>query len=218
MKPWNFDSPNTKKYFGLNLKKAKRNHDAELKKARNNFSKKYPFAKLSEFEFWVNFDGPNGVVEEVKIVYKGPGETRLYDLTGRTWKYSWDVTSNVFKYKYSSAIHWGQTKIWDPSDTAKSFKIGKGELPFRPNHFRIFVNGDQSFLFATEPLNIKWSNSSNVKDITKVKVDKEDPYFASLMAAYVISQKSGLCAEHLGSSRSVSKIVTSIMWSTSTTT
>ena len=71
MVSWNFESANTKKYFGVNLKKAKTNHDAELKKARDNFSKKYPFAKLSELEFWVDFEGPNGVVEEVKIVYKG---------------------------------------------------------------------------------------------------------------------------------------------------
>ena len=193
------------------MKKAKRNHDAELKKARDNFSKKYPFAKLSEFEFWVNFEGPNGVVQEVKIVYKGPGESRLYDLRGRTWRYSWDITSNVFKYKYSGALHWGPTKIWDPASSSKSFEVGKGELPFRPNHFRIFVNGDQSFLFATEPLSIKWSNSSKLKDITKAKVDKEDSYFASLMAAFIISQKSGKCTEHLRSSSSVSKIVTSIM-------
>ena len=84
MVSWNFESPNTKKYFGTNLTKAKTSHDAELKKARDNFSKKYPFAKLSKFEFWVDFEGPNGVVEEVKIVYKGDGETKLYNLTGRT--------------------------------------------------------------------------------------------------------------------------------------
>ena len=130
------------------------------------------------------------------VVYKGDGKaegTKLYDLTGRTWKYSWDVTSDFFKYKYSGALYWGPSKIWDPASSSKSFEIGKGELPFRLNHFRIFVNGDQSFLFATEALDTKWTNSSNVKDITKVKVDKEDPYFASLMAAFIISQKSGIC-------------------------
>ena len=154
----------------------------------------------------------NGEISsKTNVVYKRDGKTKLYDLTGTTWKHSWDVTSDVFKYKYSGALHWGPTKIWDPAETSKSFEVGNGVLPFRPNHFRIFVNGDQSFLFATEPLCIKWTNSSNVKDITKVKVDKEDPYFASLIAAYIISQKSGICTEHLRSSPSVPKIVTSVL-------
>ena len=169
---------------------------------------------MSEFEFWINLSKNGEISSKTNVVYKGDGKTegtKLYDLTGRTWRYSWDVTSDVFKYKYSGALHWGPTKIWDPSDSSKSFEIGKGELPFRPNHFRIFVNGDQSFLFATEPLSIKWTNSSNVKDITKVKVDKEDPYFASLIAAYIISQKSGICSKHLRGDASTPKIVTSVL-------
>ena len=214
---WNFESATVKKFFGANLKKAKTNHDKELKKIRDKFVETYPYAKLSEFEFWINLSKNGEISSKTNIVYKGPGETegtRLYDLTGRTWKYSWDVASDVFKYKYSGALHWGPSKIWDPQDSAsssKSFEIAKGELPFRPNHFRIFVNGDQSFLFATEPLSIKWTNSLNVKDITKVKVDKEDPYFASLIAAYIISQKSGICSKHLRGDASVPKIVTSVL-------
>ena len=212
---WDFESANTKKFFGANLKKAKANHDKELKKTRDKFVETYPYAKLSEFEFWINLSKNGDIASMTNIVYKGDGKTRLYDLTGTTWKYSWEVASDVFKYKYSGAPHWGLSKIWDPSDptsgSSKSFEIGKGELPFRPSHFRIFVNGDQSFLFASKPLSIKWTNSSNVKDITKVKVDKEDPYFASLIAAYIISQKSGICSEHFSSSLSVPKIVTSVL-------
>ena len=218
---WDFESAKTKKYFGENLKKAKANHDKELKKTRDKFVETYPYAKLSEFEFWINLSKNGEISSKTNIVYKGPGETegtegtKLYDLTGTTWKYSWDVTSDVFKYKYSGALHWGPTKIWDQQDpqggSSKSFEIGKGVLPSRPNHFRIFVNSEQSFLFATEPLNIKWTNSSNVKDITKVKVDKEDPYFASLMAAFIISQKSGICSKHLRGDASIPKIVTSVL-------
>ena len=37
MVSWNFESANTKKYFGANLTKAKRNHDARLKKMRDKF-------------------------------------------------------------------------------------------------------------------------------------------------------------------------------------
>ena len=158
MIPWNFESPNTKKHFSANLKKAKRNHDAELKKARNNFSKKYPFAKLSEFEFWVDFEGPNGVIENVKIVYKGDVTKRLYNEFGTRWG-NWPVTSRVFKTLYSGALYWGPSKIWSPTTTTESFELGKGVFPFRLCHFEIFVNGDQSFTFITEPLNTKWSNS-----------------------------------------------------------
>ena len=153
---WDFESANTKTFFGANLKKAKANHDKELKKIKDKFVKDYPYAKLSEFEFWINLSENGEISSKTNVVYKGDGKTKLYDLTGRTWRYSWDVTSDVFKYKYSGALHWGPTKIWDPQGgSSKSFEIGKGDLPFRPNHFRIFVNGDQSFLFSTEPLNIK---------------------------------------------------------------
>ena len=36
---WNFESANVKKYFGANLKKAKTNHDKELKKIRTSLLK-----------------------------------------------------------------------------------------------------------------------------------------------------------------------------------
>ena len=130
-------------------------------------------------------------------MYKGDGETKLYDLTGTTWGYSWNVTSDVIKYKYSGTLHWGPLIIWDPRDTVKNFEVGNGVLPFRVSHIRIYVNSKYSFLFTTEALDTKWTNLSNVKDITRVKVDKEDPYFASLMAAFLISQKSGICSKQL---------------------
>ena len=209
---WDFESATVKKYFGTNPKKAKANHDKELKKTRDKFVKDYPYAKVSEFEFWINLSKNGDIASKTNVVYKGDGKTKLYNLTGTTWRHSWDVTSDVFKYKYSGALHWGPSKIWDPAETSKSFEVGNGVLPFRLNHFRIFVNSEQSFLFATEPLKIKWTNSSNVKDITKVKVDKEDPYFASLIAAYIISQKSGICSKHLrgtAGSAGTPKIITS---------
>ena len=66
-------------------------------------------------------------------------------------------------------------------------------------------------MFTTEALDTKWTNLSNVKDITKVKVDKEDPYFASLMAAFLMSQKSGICSKHFRGDASTRKIITSIL-------
>ena len=207
MASWNFESANTKKYFGTNLTKAKRNHDASLKKMRDKFIADYPYAKLSEFEFWIGLLKNGDIDEEnTKIVYMGDGGTKLYDLTGRTWKYSWDITSDVFKYKYSGALYWGPSKIWDPTTTTEPFAMGKGS--FDPTSFRIFVNGEQSFLFSST-LNTSWL--SNAKNITKTSVDKNDPYFCSLIAAYVTSQKTGICTKHFQSSSDVHKVVTSLM-------
>ena len=155
MTTWNFESANTKKYFGSNLAKAKRNHDARLKKMRDKFIADYPYAKLSKFEFCIGLVKNGDVDEEnTKIVYVEDGEAggKLYDLTGRTWKYSWDVKSNIFKYKYSDALYWGPSKIWDPTTTTEPFAMGDGS--FNADSLEIFVNDDQSFLFDTK-LSIK---------------------------------------------------------------
>ena len=85
MVSWNFESANIKKYFGVNLTKAKRNHDARLKKMRDKFVADCPYAKLSEFEFWIGLARNRDIDEgNTKIVYVGDGGTKLYDLTGRT--------------------------------------------------------------------------------------------------------------------------------------
>ena len=164
MVSWNFESATVKKYFGVNLAKAKRNHDARLKKMRDKFVADYPYAKLSEFEFWIGL-AKNGDIDEenTKIVYVGDGDENLYDLTGTMWKHSWDVKSDVFKYKYSDALYWGPSKIWDLTTTTEPFEMGNGS--FDPTSFRIFVNEDQSFLFNLS-INTSWQNSTNAKDVT----------------------------------------------------
>ena len=153
---WNFESANVKKYFGANLKKAKTNHGKELKESRDKFVKDYPYAKLSEFQFWINLSKNGEISSKTNDVYKGNGKTegtRLYDITGTTWKYSWDVTSNVFKYKYSGALYWGPSKIWNPtSGSAKSFELGKGVIPFSLNYFRILSTQIKVFYLLPNPL------------------------------------------------------------------
>ena len=83
-------------------------------------------------------------------------------------------------------------------------------FPFDPSHFRIFVNGEKSFSFQTDPFDTNFANPRKAKDVRTLDLDKDDPYFASLMAAYVISQKTGVCTRHLTESRNVPKVVTSI--------
>ena len=111
---------------------------------------------------------------------------------------------------YSGALYWGPSKIWNPTTTTTElFAMGKGNLGFDSTSFKIFVNNEQRFVFESEPLNTKWRNASGVKDITKATVDKNDPYFCSLIAAYVVSQKTGICTKHFKTSNNVVK---SLMW------
>ena len=154
---WNFEtSANVKKYFGANLKKAKTNHDKELKKTRDEFVKKYPYAKLSEFEFWINLSKNGDISSKTNIVYKGDGKTRLYDLSGTTWKYSWDITSDVFKYKYSNALYWGPSKIWDPKGPTTGFptvfELGNGVLLFDRTTLEFLLTASKVFYSKTNHL------------------------------------------------------------------
>jgi len=48
---WDFESATIKKYFGVNLDKAKSNYNKELTKAKNKFIEDYLYAKVSEFEW-----------------------------------------------------------------------------------------------------------------------------------------------------------------------
>ena len=197
---WDFTTEHSKKYFGANLEKAKRNYNKELKRVKDEFKKKYPFAPISKFEFWIH-------VNNLGEITKDP--PNIYYIEGR---YNWRIGSEAFNDFFTSVLYWGPTKIWDPSlETTDYYFINDGKkFPFDQNHFRIFVNSEQSFSFQTDSLNTKWVNSKNAKDIRKVNLDKDDPYFASLMAAYVISQKTGICTRHFIEYSDVPKIVTSI--------
>ena len=63
-------------------------------------------------------------------------------------------------------------------------------LPYNVTQFEVFVTEQDSFRSKFEKINTKWVNTQNAKNITKIKVNKNDPYFASLLAAYIMTQKS----------------------------
>ena len=90
------------------------------------------------------------------------------------------------------------------------FELGDGTLPFDITHFPIYVTTTQSFQSNFNDLETAWANTQKTKDITKVKMDKDDPYFASLIAAYVISHKGGFSLEHFRENTKVPNIITSI--------
>ena len=73
----NFNSELVKKYFGENYHKAKRNYNNELNKSKSKFTEKYPYAKVSEFEFWVNISKSGDITNETNIIYKADGKTKL---------------------------------------------------------------------------------------------------------------------------------------------
>ena len=101
---WDFESSNTVKYFGTNLKKAKATHDAELARAKKAFAAKYPYAKLDEFEFGVNLTKAGKLGDPTTISYIADGVTELWDFTHTRYQFGWDITSAVFKYLYSVAL------------------------------------------------------------------------------------------------------------------
>ena len=89
-----FESESVKKWLGKNLDKGKKNYN-ELNRARSEFQKKYPYADLNKFKFWVNINDKGEIDEPTKIVYTSGKETKLYNETGTIWKYSWDINSRT---------------------------------------------------------------------------------------------------------------------------
>mgnify|MGYP002804089639 FL=1 len=108
-----FADPLVIKWLGKNLERGKLSYDREKKRIRDTFIKNYPWAKEHEFEFRVTIDN-RGDVTDSSVVYIGDGSKKLWDLTSRYWKGGWDITANVFKYKYSSALYFGPTEVWNP--------------------------------------------------------------------------------------------------------
>ena len=74
----------------------------------------------------------------------------------------------------------------------------------------LHVSKDQSFKSIFESLDTNWQGKED--DITKVKFNyKEDKYFASLCASYIIFCKTGICSKHFEEADDVPKVVTLIM-------
>ena len=109
---------------------------------------------------------------------------------------------------YSDALYWLKRK-WDPSGTVQPFALNTSLLPDNVTEFNIFVTKKDIFQSNFKDLQTSWSNENNAKDITKVKLDKTDLYFPSLIAAYImISHKSGISLIHLAGDDKTPKIIT----------
>ena len=105
-----------------------------------------------------------------------------------------DITTEDFKKLYSGELHW-LPKIWDTSGTVQPFVLSSSSLPYNYRKFTIYVNAKSGFLSNFGALETSWKGTAD--DITKMAVDKDDPYFASLLPAYIISHVSGISTKHL---------------------
>ena len=68
-------------------------------------------------------------------------------------------------------------------------------LPYDYRKFTIYVNARSGFTSNFDALTTSWKGAVN--DITKMAVFKDDPYFASLLSAYIISHVGGISRKHL---------------------
>ena len=168
----------SKSYFGVNYEKAKRNYE-------------FPSANLKNFVFDADLSKTGDLIRNfTKYIDK---EVIFYEITGY-----------LFKKFYADTLHW-QPRIWGPDGTVASrFVPNTNPLPYDVRKFKIFVNEQESFLSNFEVLETSWKGTD--KDITKVAVDKEDPYFASLLAACIISHVGGISRKHLVESKKIPKI------------
>ena len=140
---------------------------------KQEFKEKYPNADITKFTFNADLNKSGNVIK-VFITY-------MFN-----YEEGYDSTSNTFKTQYADALYWSP-RIWSPSGTVKPLILTTNSLPYNATKFNIYVTKTCSFLSSFEKLNTSWQG--NGKDITKVAVDRNDPYFASLLASIIISHK-----------------------------
>ena len=167
---WDFNSPKIKKYFGKNWAKAKKSHDEVKSSAIALFEKKFPYANVNEFEWWINIDRETGVAKLGDIRYVGDKSGNLWNLNNTMRSYSYSVYSNDFKYKYRTNLFWGpaggnfQPTTKDPEE----LELSEGDLGFDETRFPLYVTKTSSFQTNFPALETKWAGKED--DITKTKV------------------------------------------------
>ena len=132
------------------------------------------------------------------------------DLLTTTTKYRndngeiFDIKGYLFKKNYLDTLHW-VPRIRDVGGTVQPFVLAPNTLTYDVKKFTIYVNEMVGFWCNFEALNTSWEGTAD--DITKVAVDKDDPYFASLLVACIISHVGGISRKHLTGDN---KVITSI--------
>ena len=112
-------------------------------------------------------------------------------------------------------MYW-KPRIWGPDETVQKFVVNTTPFPYNVTKLKVLVseaseaNENESYRFLSnfEKLETSWTGTE--KNITKVSVNQNDPYFASLLAATILSHFGGLSRKHLIESNETPKIITSI--------
>ena len=183
-----------KEFFGNHYERAKRNYELATSREKIKFQEKYPYANVKNFIFDADV-ARNGDVVGTSVKYK-----KIRSLP--------DITGYIFKKNYGDELYW-QPRIWGPEGTVQKFVTNTNSFPYdNVTKFKIYVTKDNSFPSNFQDLNIEWKGTE--KDIRKVSVDENDPYFCSLLSAIVISHVGGISRKHLVGNENTPKIVTSI--------
>ena len=192
-----------KEFFGNNYEKAKRNYELATSREKIKFKQKYPYANVEDFFFDADI-ARNGDLVGTSVKYRR--DRRLPDITGY-----------IFKKNFEDVLYW-KPRIWDPEGTVQKFVTNTNSFPYDDvTKFKIYVTekerskasaASEYFLSNFESLKIAWKGTE--KDIRKVAVKEDDPYFCSLLAACIISHVGGISRKHLEESNGTPKIVTSI--------
>ena len=180
-----------RQYYGKNYDKALNNLRMTKKRLRDSFEKKYPKAHISRFSFNVILS-ETGDVTGTSVSFKIREGQFL------------DITTSTFKESYSRQLYWSP-KIWDTGGTVQHFVLASNSLPYNVRKFTIYLNARNGVSSNFEALKTSWVGTAN--DITKMAVNKDDPYFASLLAACIISHIGGISRQHLTGDN---KVITSI--------
>ena len=180
-----------RQYYGSYYNKALRNLKNTKKRMEKQFAQQYPNAHLDRFKFNVILS-KTGDVTGTNVTFKVRDGQFL------------DITTDDFKKLYSGELHWLPV-IWDTGGTVQPFALASSSLPYNFRKFAIHFNANFKFTSNFDALSTSWEGNAN--DITKIAVNKDDPYFASLLAAYIISYVGGLSRKHLTGDNNV---VTSI--------
>ena len=183
----------SKSYFGSNYEKAKRNYELGVLREKLSFQRKYPSANVKNFVYNADLSKDGDLVSTFTRYKKDESLP--------------EITSYLFKKFYADTLHW-QPRLWGPDGTIQPFVLNTNPFPYNVTKFKVYMNEKQSFLNNFDTLETSWKGTE--KDITKVAVSKEDPYFISLLAASIISHVGGISRKHLTESEKIPKIVTSI--------
>ena len=181
----------SKSSFGNNYEKARKNFELATKRERLEFKKKYPSADMNKFVFDADLSKTGDLLTTTTKHRNDNGE--LFDIMGY-----------LFKKNYLDTLHW-VPRIWDVGGTVQPFVLAPSTLLYDVKKFTIYMNERIGFWCNSEALNTSWKGTAD--DITKVAVDKDDPYFASLLAACIISHVSEISRKHLTGDN---KVITSI--------